>query len=174
MIMVRDMRSKSRAVALGGILSALAVAIMSIGSIIPSLDMSAAFISGFIIIIARIEINRTAPIGVYVVSAVLSAVLLPNRFTAICFICMGGIYPIFKEYLEKIKFKLLSLLCKLAVFNVLYTAIILLAKFFTIEIDDIFGFEWLIYAVGNVTFLLYDFTLTMLITQYYRIFKKRK
>ena len=73
-------RSNARAVALGGMLSALAVAFMSIGSIVPSLDMSSAFIAGIVVIVARLEINRTAPISVYLVAGILSLVLLPNRF----------------------------------------------------------------------------------------------
>ena len=57
-------RSNARAVALGGMLSALAVAFMSIGSIVPSLDMSSAFIAGIVVIVARLEINHGADIGV--------------------------------------------------------------------------------------------------------------
>ncbi|MEG1743208.1 MAG: hypothetical protein RR246_03480 [Clostridia bacterium] len=166
------MNNKSKSVALGGVLAALAVALMSIGSLIPSLDMSAAFISGFVIIIARIEINRKTTIGVYAVSGLLSALLLPNRFTAICFICLGGLYPILKEYIEVVKSRVLQIIIKIAAFNVLYTAIILLANFLGIPLDDIVGLKWLIYVVGNITFLLYDFTLTLLISKYYIIFKK--
>ena len=65
-------RSNARAVALGGMLSALAVAFMSIGSIVPSLDMSSAFIAGIVVIVARLEINRTAPVSVYLVAGILS------------------------------------------------------------------------------------------------------
>lgn len=168
-------RTHARAVALGGMFSALAVAFMSIGSIIPSLDMSSAFIAGIVIIVARIEINRTAPISVYFVAGILSLILLPNRFAAICFMCHYGLYPIVKEYIERLRVKPLKWAIKIAVFLAMYTAMIKLGEYFTIATDDILEVtEPVLYAIGLLTSIIYDFFLTIVVTRYDVLVKRLK
>ena len=170
-------RSNARAVALGGMLSALAVAFMSIGSIVPSLDMSSAFIAGIVVIVARLEINRTAPISVYLVAGILSLVLLPTRFAGICFLCQYGLYPILKEYIERIRMKPLKWTVKIAAFMAMYFVMIKLGEYFTVATDDILEVaEPVLYAIGLVTSVIYDFFLTLIVTRYdvfVRRFKKR-
>lgn len=170
-------RSNARAVALGGMLSALAVAFMSIGSIVPSLDMSSAFIAGIVVIVARLEINRTAPISVYLVAGILSLVLLPNRFAGICFLCQYGLYPILKEYIERIRMKPLKWTVKIAAFMAMHFVMIKLGEYFTVATDDILEVaEPVLYAIGLVTSVIYDFFLTLIVTRYdvfVRRFKKR-
>jgi len=164
---VQKSRSSARAVALGGMLSALAVAFMSIGSIIPSLDMSSAYVAGIVVIVSRLEINRTAPISVYFVAGILSLILLPNRFAAICFICFYGLYPILKEYIEHIRIKLLKIAVKLIVLFLMYTVMIKLGEYFTVASDDILEVtEPVLYAIGMLTAVIYDFFLTLIVTRY--------
>lgn len=168
------MKTKTKRVALSGVLSAVAILLMSIGSIITVLDMSVAFLAGFCVIIARIELDRASAWGVYLVSGVLAFVLLPNKFVGVAFLCYGGIYPIIKELCEKIKIKWLMWAAKLVSSNVLLTLIIWLGKYFTVATDDALGFEIWIYLLGIVIFIAYDIALTLVITRYYQLFRRRR
>ncbi len=160
-------RQKAKAVAFGGMFSALSVAIMSLGSVIPSLDMSAAFLSGIVVIVARMEVSRTAPISVYLVSGILSAVILPNRFAGISYLCFYGLYPIVKEYIERIRLKPLKIAVKLATLLVMSVAVVKLSTFFTIPTDSIFEFgETLLYVLVVVIGIVYDFFLTVVVSRY--------
>lgn len=170
---IQKSRSRARAVALGGMFSALAVVMMSIGSIIPSLDMSSAFIAGIVIMVVRMEINRTAPITVYLVSGILSLIILPNRFAGICFMCYYGLYPIVKEYIERLRLKPVKWLLKFVTFLLMYTVMIKLGEYFTVATDDIIEIaEPVLYIIGMITSIVYDFFLTIVATRY-DILKKR-
>lgn len=170
---IQKSRSRARAVALGGMFSALAVVMMSIGSIIPSLDMSSAFIAGIVVMVVRMEINRTAPITVYLVSGILSLIILPNRFAGICFMCYYGLYPIVKEYIERLRLKPVKWLLKIVTFFLMYTVMIKLGEYFTVATDDIIEIaEPVLYIIGMITSIVYDFFLTIVATRY-DVLKKR-
>ena len=168
------MKIKTKRVALSGVLSAVALLLMSVGSVITVLDMSAAYMAGFCVIIARIELDRPSAWGVYLVSGVLAFVLLPDKFVAVAFLCYGGIYPIIKELCETIKAKWLMWTAKIIASNILLTLMIWLGKYFTVATDDALGFEVWIYVLGNFIFIVYDMALTLVITKYYQLFKRRR
>lgn len=166
------MKKKTKRVALAGVLSASAVLIMSLGSVITSLDMTAAFAAGILVIIARIECDRVTALGVYAASGLLAFVLLPNKNTAIVFVFYGGLYSIIKEFCELIKNKPLMWVVKIVVSNVVLTLIIWLGMYFTVASDEPLGFVWWVYLLGNFIFIVYDIALTLMISRYYALFKR--
>ncbi|MDD4124263.1 MAG: hypothetical protein PHW77_00845 [Eubacteriales bacterium] len=168
------MSRKTKTIALSGVLSAVAVILMSLGSLITVLDMSAAFAAGFTVVIAMIELDKTTAAGVYAVSGLLAFVLLPDKYTAVTFLCYGGLYPILKSFCEMIKNKPAAWVLKCALSNVLLTGIIWLGRYFIVAGDDPLGFEIWIYILGNFIFLAYDLALTMIITKYYVMFKHKR
>lgn len=167
------MREKSRKVALAGVLTAVAVTLMAIGSIVTVLDMSSAYAAGFAVIIAMIEHGVAASFGVYAASGFLALVLLPDKFAAVAFLSYGGIYPIVKSFCEKIKSKLLSYALKLLASNILLSAMIWLGRYFITSGDDQLGFEVWVYLLGNFVFVVYDMALTLIISKYYTIFRHK-
>lgn len=168
------MKNKTKRVALAGVLSAAAVVLMSLGSVITALDMTAAFAAGFAVIIARIECDRVTAWSVYAAAGLLSFLLLPNKNTAIVFLCYGGIYPIIKEFCELIKIKPVMWAVKIIASNILLTAVVWLGMYFTVETDEPLGFVWWVYVLGNFIFLAYDIALTLIISKYYVLFKHRR
>ena len=168
------MNRRSKTIALSGVLSAAAVIIMSFGNIISALSMSAAFAAGFAAVVATIELDLSAALGVYAVSGVLAFTLLPDKNIAITFIFYGGIYPILKSFCERIKNKILSWVMKWIVSNILLTVIIWLGRYFVVAGDDPLGFEIWIYLLGNFIFFAFDLAITMIITKYYILFRNRK
>lgn len=166
------MKTRTKRIALAGVLSATGVLIMSLGSIVNALDMSSAFVAGFLVVIARIEGDRLTAWSVYAAAGLLSFLLLPNKYAAITFICYGGLYPIVKEFCEKIKLKPLMWLAKIISTNIMLTLVIWLGLYFTVASDEPLGFVWWVYVLGNFIFVAYDIGLTLMISKYYALFKR--
>lgn len=168
------MRARTRKITLCGVLTALGVAIMYLGSFIDVLDLTVAVIASMFCIVAVIEAGGAWPLGIYGGTAVLSLILLPNKSPAIVYLLFAGYYPLVKEKLEgRIKLKALLYALKLVIFNIAFAAtaaalVFLLSMPVEGGILAVFTF-----VLGNVTFVLYDLALTRLITVYVRVLRPR-
>ena len=156
----------AKKIALAGIFTALAVVFLFVGSLFQTLDLSAAALGSIIILIALIEIGKGWAIGVYVSVSLLSMLLIPNKTAALIFMLFSGFYPIIKAPLNRIKPIWFSYLVRITVFNAFLTALVYFSKqFFGIE-EDFIGFGVIIYALCNITFLVYDFALERIAVTY--------
>lgn len=166
----------NKKIALSGMMCALSVLIMLIGSLFQTLDLTAAAAAGLTVVFAMVELSNKYAFSVYLVSSLLAFLLLPNRSPALIFAAFAGLYPILKGYLQRIKSKWLAYAAKIIVFNIFFTAIILIGKNLIGLKDDFYNFGYVIYLLGNITFVLYDFALDRLIMLYVlkikRIFDK--
>ena len=154
-------------VALGGIFSALGVAIMYVGSFIEVLDLTVAVMASLFCIVTVIETGKRWAWSVYAVTAVLATLLLPNKFPALVYLLFAGYYPMLKEILEgKIKKKAILLTVKVIIFNLAFAAIIAVSVF-VLRLPTETGFMLVaLILLGNLTFVLYDIALTRLISFY--------
>ncbi|HAN20814.1 MAG: hypothetical protein A2Y15_02030 [Clostridiales bacterium GWF2_36_10] len=161
----------NKKIALSGMMCALAVLIMLIGSLFQMLDLSAAAAAGLTVVFAMIELGKKYAFSIYAVSSILSFLLLPYKSPALIFAVFAGLYPILKAYLQRIRNKWLSLTAKLAVFNLFFTAIIYIGINLLGFSDDFYRFKTgflgvVIYILGNIAFIVYDFALDKLILIY--------
>ena len=90
---------QSAKTALAGIISALAVAIMFATTIIPFLTYALSAISGALLLLMVIEINRRWAFTSYVAVSILSILLLNDKEAALMYILFFGYYPIMKSVL---------------------------------------------------------------------------
>ena len=169
---------------IGALLSAMGVALLSIGGIIQTVDLSAAAVVSFICIFAVIEMGSSYAWMIYAVTGVLSAIIMPHNMGAWFFLLFFGYYPILKEKMEKLK-KPLSWALKMLLLNVALVIGLILASLFVYGgqknffelVNSIMETDFGIAAtVGiillvEVTFVIYDIALTRLISYY--IFKLR-
>ena len=157
----------AKKVALSGVLTALCLVFLYVGSLFQTLDLSAAAIGSVVILVAFIELGQKWALGVYASSAVLSLLLLPYKSPAAVFALFAGFYPILKAPLNRIKPIILSYLSRIFCFN---AALMLLAfvfkKLFGIEADYA-KLEIAIFLLANVTFLVYDFALERIAATYF-------
>lgn len=158
-------------VVLSGMLSALSVLIMLIGSLFQSLDLSAAAAAGLTVVFAMVELGKRYAFSIYIVSSLLGLLLLPYKSPAVVFAFFAGFYPILKGDLQKIKSKLFSFLAKLLTFNFFFAVIIFVGKNLFGLTDDFYRFEAdlfeLVFIVlGNIAFIVYDYALDKLIIFY--------
>jgi hypothetical protein len=174
-VVVKAMNGKTNStkkIALSGMLSALSVMLMLIGSLFQTLDLTAAAAAGFTVVFAMIELGIRYAYAVYTVSSILAILLLPNKSPALIFAVFGGLYPIMKAYLQRIRSKWLSYIAKLAVFNLLFSAIITAGKYIFMLSDDFYSFGLVMYLLGNIAFILYDYALDKIILLYIVKIKK--
>ena len=165
------MRNRTaKAVALGGVLGALAVVIMSMGTLIPVATFVCPMLCVMILELVRgICGNRTAWAW-YGAVALLSLFLAPDKEAAAVFVFVGY-YPIVKPRLDRLPF---PVIWKLALFNCAMIGMYwLLANLFgmsgiTDEFRELgFAMTAVLLVLGNVTFFLLDLILG-------RKFRRRK
>lgn len=158
-------------VALCGIISALALVMMMLTTLIPVGTYALPIISGILLVAIVIEFNSKWAFAVYFVVSVLSFLLSGDKEAVLYFILFFGYYPILKSFFERIKFKAIQWILKYAVFNAgmvlaFYIGIFLLGV--PVESFLIFGYNLpLVFLLaGNVLFYFYDKCVTIMLMQY--------
>lgn len=153
-------------------LSALSVVLLYLGSFIEILDLSVALVASLVTVVLVIERGGVYPWLVYGVTAALALLLVPNKTPAIVYACFMGFYPILKEKLERLSLRLLRLAVKLAVFN---ASLALIWGVATLLMGGVtFGMHIAIVIVMlNLIFVFYDYALSVMITGYLRVWRKR-
>lgn len=158
------MRSIAKMTALGGVLAALAVVIMSLGTLIPAATFVCPMLCMMILQLVLKACGSRIAWAWYAVVAVLSMLLAPDKEAAAVFAFLGY-YPILKPKLDKLRF---GWLLKLALFNgaVLLMYWLLMNVFgmaqIAAEYQELGTVMTLVLLVlGNVTFCLLDRLLGM-------------
>lgn len=99
--------------------------------------------------------------------SLLSLLLVPDKFCVLLYAAMFGLYPVVKSKVEALHRKPLELICKLAFFNLSYTVVFFVTKAVALEGLPLERLHLgLVYLIGNVVFLLYDFGFSGLIAAY--------
>lgn len=147
-------------IALAGLLSAVALVLLYLASVVPSGWAGVTAVAGLTVAVAVSAAGLRTGLMAYIVSSLLALLLLPAKQVALLYLCLFGLYPLLKLKLERIKAKAAEYLLKLVYFNVVLVVLYhaAFALFFS-------GVEWT-YAVpllpvlmvaGSVIFLVYDF-----------------
>ena len=155
---------QTRRISACGILSALGVICLSVGSLIEVMDLSMIMIASFLIAFAVIEMGKRWAWLIWGVTALLSLLLLPNKLAALLYL-MGGMYPIVKSSLERLR-PLLSWAGKLVAFNVVQILFLLIARELFGMTGPDYALIWGVVLFNNVLFILFDIVLTVFITFY--------
>lgn len=167
------MKKHSRRMALCGMMVALGVAAMLLGSVIPLATFCCPAIAGLALLPLLEEYGRGMALGAYAAIAVLSLILSPDKESALLFAFLGE-YPALRPALNRIRFTPLRLLAKLGIFDVAAGAMLLCVAF-VLNMQSILQ-EYaamtragliLFAVIANFTLLLYD-RLLALMTVIYR------
>lgn len=162
----------TRKLAVAAMLCALGVVFLYLGSVIEILDLTMVAVASVFVFFAVMEMGRPYPYLIYLVTAVLSLLLLPSKFAAGTYLLFGGIYPVLKTAFERFP-RVISWGCKLVYFNAILS-LLLAASLFILHVEDPdMGFNLLTYGLANVTFVLYDVAATLLVTLYVTRLRKR-
>ena len=158
-------------IALGGVITALAVVCMLVTSVIPVATYSCPILSGMLLLVIVIEINSKWAFCVYSAISILSILIVPDKEAVVYFVTLFGYYPILKQLIERRSSKIYQWILKLIVFNVAAIA----AFFVTVSLLNVPKESFSIGGVylplvfliaGNFIFILYDTALSGVITMY--------
>ncbi len=166
------MGKKSKEVALAGMLTALAVVILFLGSLVELLDLSAAALAALVVMVAVIELGNGKAFAVYLAAAVLSVLMFPKT-ASIVFAAFIGFYPVLKVYLDKIPAKAAQYMVKLILFNGFLVLIVWITETLLSLPTDWGSLGKALYILGNVAFILFDFAIGRLAVFYIVKIKNR-
>ncbi len=167
-------------VSLCGIMSGLALALMFILGMIPSFEYISPAVAGVLIWVIRDRLGVKYGMVSYLAVGILCLLVTPNYEAAMMFLFLLGYYPIIREYLQKIRFKLLRLLTKFAIYAVAaVAAYALLINLFgmgeLMEEAEKFGKygTLVLLGLGAVAFFLYDVFLGLYKPVYEKLIKPK-
>lgn len=163
----------AKSVALGGMLTALSVALLAVSGFTQIANLTLDSIAGIILVIAVVELGLRNAVLVYFAVTVLSLILVPNKEPVILYSAVFGIYTLLKSIAEKIKKPVLEWVVKIVSANICLGIAGMLI--YAIGLFPEGSVKLLILGIlaFNLVFVLYDIALTRLIAFYiYRIRKK--
>lgn len=163
---------QTKRLALCAILAGLSLAILYVGALSGIFDLCAVVVGALCTAFVVLEIGGIYPWLTTAVTGTLAVLLLPDKFVALEYVVLGGLYPIIKSFLERFG-RILSWTLKLIYFNCALTVCVLLSMF-VLQSQDFVSASWIvIYAAGNVFFVIYDIALTSFISVYVLRLRKR-
>lgn len=165
------MKEKTLKLSLSSLMAAFCTTIMLSTGLITIGTYALPAIAGAFCVPIVIEINKKWAVATYVVTSLLSILIVADKEAVIIFTLFFGYYPILKATIEKIKNKWLILFLKLLVFNVSIIFYYILTVNLLGLPDDtfvIFGVSVPLFflVMGNITFLLYDYAVSRFIQIY--------
>ncbi|WP_369297072.1 hypothetical protein [uncultured Neglectibacter sp.] len=168
----------SMKVALCGVLAALSTAVMFLTGLIPVATLALPAIAGCFLIPVVGEIGVPWGFGVYAVCGALSFLLAPDREAALCYLLFFGYYPALTAVLGRIRNRTLRVVVKLLIFNaavVLETLLSIYVLHIPWESIGALGkaTPFVLLALANLMFVLYDRALDGLIILYFRKFSRQ-
>lgn len=166
-------RSQTKYLTVSAMLAALGVILLGLGALVDTLDLTCAALASILCVWAVIEMGGAYPWMIWAVTAFLSILLLPQK-TPGCLYLFIGLYPMLKEKLERLP-RAAEWVLKVVVFHAMIALCwVVLRIFVPAEAELTFG--WLLlgtYALALAAFLLYDYSLTKLISFYLLKLQKR-
>ncbi len=176
------MVKQSSKIALGGIVAALSVVFMLL-TIIPSMTFVLPAVSGVLLMVVVIEVNKRWAFMVYVAVGLIAMFTVPDRMAAVMYVLFFGYYPILKALLESKLPRVAEWIVKFIVFNASILAAYALLTFVFgipfIEMDfltergvPVWGIIVIALAAGNLVFWIYDLALSRLVEAYLNRWRK--
>ena len=158
-------KSAAKRIAFCAAFSALAVVLMWLSVLIPTLDLTLAALAAIPVYIALLDFGYGAGIGVYAAAGILSLLLVPDKTGAVFFCALFGWYPFLRNALASLSIWLsvfLKLLGGALGAGIVY--LVLGVLFPDPEILDVLKLPMLILI--PIVFFLYDYALGKLMFFY--------
>lgn len=164
------MRRKNAAVkvAYPAILGALAVILVYLASVAPTGRWGLVALAGLLPAAAVISVGLRAGFLCWAGASILSLLLAPDKFCALLFTALFGLYPMVKSAAEKPRKRLLEYAVKLVFFNAVFTGLYLTMMGSMLDsLPPVLGDSlWALYPAANIVFVLYDYGFSQLIAVY--------
>lgn len=158
--------SKSKKVALGGIVVLLSVLCLYLASILPTNKLFFFCLSTVFIAVIVIEFKTYFALITYLAISILGFIIIPNKLIMIPYAIYFGYYGILKYYIEKINNILVEWVIKIGLFNLfVYVTYIITVNLFVSNLYIKLPI-WLIILLLQVIFIIYDICYSLAINYY--------
>lgn len=157
--------SRVKRITLSGILLAFTVISVFLAATLPTSKLSLYALSSLFMAVIIIEFGTRAGWVFYLASAILSVLLVP-RLEVIPFIVFFGVYGLIKLYIERIPGRVIEYVLKLIYFNICLALGLFFLKEIILGGINLTAPVYIIAAVLELVFLLYDYIYTLFIRFY--------
>ena len=159
--------TKGGQIALGGVLAAGALVMLWLAGVAPSGQLGLTAVGGLFPMAATLAAGRAAGYLCWGAAGLLGLILLPDKGTALLFLVFLGVYPVAKGGIESLRRLPLEWALKLIFFNLALTLCWFgLKALFLPFLPSALTAAWMVYAAGNVAFVIYDIGFSKLIAFY--------
>ncbi len=156
-------KNLTKKLAFGGVMAALAVALLSLLGL-TALDLSVLIVCSLMTMLVMVECGVKITWLYAAVTGVLALLLLPSKLYAVQYLLFAALYPIAKMYFERLR-SLFAWLLKLSVLDSMLMLCLILVR--TVFLGtDFFPFTVPTILIGSAFFILYDMALTLCISFY--------
>jgi len=155
---------KSNYIAKGGLFTSLTVIILYISSIIPTSKLTLLAITTSIISISILSIDIRASFIVYISCFILSFIL-GLKGLSISYLLFFGLYAFMKYYIEGLRKPFLEILLKLIFFNISMLILFYIYKQLSFPIPSMNIPYYILLVILQVIFIIFDYALTLIISQ---------
>lgn len=154
-----------KSITLSGILLAFTVICVFLAASLPTSKLSLYAISSLFIAVIIIEFGTKAGWAFYLASGILSVVLVP-RLEVIPFVVFFGLYGLIKLYIEKLHSRIIEYILKLIYFNICLALGLIFLKELIMDGVNLTVSIYIVAALLEVVFLVYDYVYTLFIRFY--------
>lgn len=165
------MSTSTKKVALGGVMTALGVVLLLLGSVLGLGVYAAPMLVGWCLIPLGREWGRGYQVTLWAAISLLSLLLVPDVEEKLMFTFLFGWYPILRPALQKQK-KPVRVVLKLVIFNVISVALEAALMLLLVPESAETWMIVLLLVMGNLMFAVYDFAIPVFDLVATRYFKK--
>ena len=159
---------ETKKITLSAMMTALAVALMVLGAVIETLDLTIVAVASITVVFVQIEIGKPYNFCTWLAASLLSFIFFPHSFVWAEFLLLFGVYPILKGYIERLP-RGAWFPVKLVLFNLQFAALYAVVRF-VLGMQDIGYDRWylnvLLYLLANITLFAYDKLITVVVRLY--------
>ena len=154
-------------IAYPAVLGAVSLTFIYLGALMPSGKWGMVALAGLFPAAAVISVGMKAGFLCWAGTSILAFILLPVKFCALLYAVLFGLYPMLKSLIEGCRKTGLGYILKLTFFNLAFTLVFVAMKGAVLgSLPTALDSVWMMYLVGNIVFLAYDFGFSKLIAIY--------
>ncbi len=111
------MKTETKKLTFAAICAAIIIVLLYLGAAVKTGTLAIYFITSLTVMTVIDKAGIKSGIMIYAVSALLAAILLPDKNMATAYVLLFGLYPIIKAFAEKCKIRAIEWVIKLIFFN---------------------------------------------------------
>lgn len=159
----------ARAVALCGILAALALVFLFGACVVPTGQLGLTAVAGLFPMAAVISVGVRAGFLCWAAAGLLGLLLVPDKGCAVLFLLFLGLYPVVKSLIERLRNLPAEWVLKLLFFNaMLAVSVLTVGGFLFSSLPSVFRNLFFLWPAANAVFVVYDIGLSKL-AQFYSV-----